>query len=126
MASRHSSYSTGKPITIKGRLIISGCMLLLALVLGFATSVALYQFNRDFLRQSDIVGYVLCGEGQHIDNVPSGSKGTRMICRDATGTEVSARNNLIAVNMALPFILLFAVPGLLMAWLLDFREVRRR
>jgi hypothetical protein len=126
MASRHSRYITGTPITIKGRLIISGCILLAALVLGFAISVALYQFNRDLLRQSDMVGYVLCGESQHIDDVASGSKGTRMICRDAVGAEVSARNNMIAVNMALPFILFFAVPGILIAWLLDFREVRRR
>ena len=126
MASRHSRYSTGGPITLKGRLIISVCILLAALVLGFAVSVALYQFNRDFMRKSDALGYVLCGENQHIDDVPSGRKGTRMICRDAAGAEVSARNNLIAVNMALPFIIMFAVPGILMAWMLDFREVKRR
>lgn len=126
MASKHSRYITGTPITIKGRLIISGCMLLAALVLGFAVSVALYQFNRDFMSKSDMIGYALCGAGQHIDDVPSGSKGTRMICRDAAGTEVSARNNMIAVNMALPFIIMLAVPGILMAWMLDFREVKRR
>ena len=125
MASRHSRYISGKPISIKGRLILSGCMLLVALVLGFAASIALYQMNREVLRRSDALGYVLCGEGQHIDDVPSGRKGTRMICRDAAGVEVSARNNFIAVNMALPFIVMFAVPGLLMAWMLDFREVKR-
>ncbi|CAN7591360.1 hypothetical protein [Rhizobium sp. LjRoot254] len=125
MASSHSRYITGKPITVKGRLIISGCILLAALVLGFAISVALYQFNRDLFRKSDALGYALCGEGQHIDDVPSGSKGTRMICRDAAGTEVSARNNMIAVNMALPFIIMLAAPGMLMAWILDFREVKR-
>ena len=125
MASKHSRYITGTPITIKGRLIVSGCMLLAALVLGFAISVALYQFNRDFMRESDSLGYVLCGVGQHIDDVPSGSKGTRMICRDAAGTEVSARNNMIAVNMALPFIIMLAVPGMLMAWMVEFREVKR-
>lgn len=100
-------------------------MLLVALVLGFAASIALYQMNREVLRRSDALGYVLCGEGQHIDDVPSGRTGTRMICRDAAGVEVSARNNFIAVNMALPFIVMFAVPGLLMAWMLDFREVKR-
>jgi hypothetical protein len=126
MASMHSRYITGSPITVKGRLIISGCILLAALVLGFAISVALYQFNRDFFRKSDALGYVLCGEGQHIDDVGSGSKGTRMICRNAAGTEVSARNNMIAVNMALPFIVILAVPGMLMAWMVEFREVKRR
>ena len=125
MASRHSRYITGKPISIRGRLILSLCMLLAATVLGFAASIALYQTNRELLRQSDVLGYILCGEGQHIDDVPSGRKGRRMICRDAAGVEVSARNNFIAINMGLPFIVIFAVPGLLMAWRLDFREARR-
>jgi len=125
MASRHSTYITSKPISTKGRVILSACMLLVAIVLGFAASQVLYQTNRDLLRQSDTIGYVLCGSGQHIDEVPTG-KGRRMICRDGAGVEVSARNNLIAVNMALPFIVMFAVPGLLVAWMLDFREVRRR
>lgn len=125
MASRHSRYITGKPISIRGRLILSLCMLLAATVLGFAASIALYQTNREVLRQSDVLGYILCGEGQHIDDVPSGRKGRRMICRDAVGVEVSARNNFIAINMGLPFIVIFAVPGLLMAWRLDFREARR-
>lgn len=126
MATRHSHYISGNPISTKGRLILSGCMPLVALVLGFAASVALYQMNSDLLRKSDAVGYILCGEGQHIDDVPSGRKGRRMICRDEAGVEVSARNNFIAVNMALPFIVIFAIPGLLMAWTVDFREVRRR
>jgi len=126
MASRHSQYITGKPISLKGRLILTVCMLLAATVLGIAASVALYQSNRDLLRQSDAVGYVLCGAGQHIDDVPAGRKGMRTICRDAAGTEVSARNNFIAINMGLPFIVLFAVPGLMLAWMVDWRETRRR
>ena len=125
MASMHSRSVTGRSITVKGRLFISGCILLAALVLGFAVSVTLYQLNRDFMRQSDMVGYAFCGADQHVDDVPSGNKSRRMICRDATGAEVSARNNLIAVNMALPFIIMLAVPGILMAWILDFREVKR-
>lgn len=125
MASRHSHYITGRPITLKGRWIITGCLMLAAIVLGLAASVALYQVNREALRQSDVLGYVLCGEGQHIDDVPSGRKGTRMICRNEAGVEVSARNNFIAVNMALPFIVLFAIPGLMLAWMVDWREARR-
>lgn len=125
MVVRHSGYAISKPITVRGRLMLSGCMLLVALVLGFAASVALYQMNRDALRQSDVLGYVLCGDGQHIDDVPSGSKGTRMICRDPAGVEVSDRNNLVAVNMALPFIVLFAMPGLMLAWMVDWHQTRR-
>jgi hypothetical protein len=125
MASEHSHYITGKPISLKGRLILSGCILLAAAVLGFGASVALYQTNREILRQSDILGYVLCGEGQHIDDVGAGGRARRMICRNADGVEVSARNNLIAVNMGLPFIVLFAVPGMMLAWMVDWRETRR-
>lgn len=125
MASGHSHYITGKPISLKGRLILSGCILLAAAVLGFAASVALYQTNRDVLRQSDTLGYVVCGKGQHIDDVSAGRSARRMICRDAEGVEVSARNNLIAVNMGLPFILIFAVPGMMLAWMVDWRDSRR-
>jgi len=125
MASRHSQYITSKPISTKGRVILSVCMLLVATVLGFAASAVLYQTNRELLRQSAVVGYVFCGEGQRIDDVPTG-KGHRMICRDAAGAEVSARNNFIAINVALPFIVMFFMPGLLVAWMVDFREVRRR
>ena len=125
MASRHSNYITGKPITLKGRWIITGCLMLAAIVLGFAASTALYQTNREALRQSDVLGYVLCGEGQRIDDVGAGRRSRRMICRDEAGVEVSARNNFIAVNMALPFIILFAIPGLMLAWMVDWRESRR-
>lgn len=125
MASRHSRYITGRPISIKGRLILTGCMLLAVIVLGFAASIALYQTNRDVLRQSDFLGYVLCGEGQHIDDVGTGvRRSRRMICRDAAGVEVSARNNFIAVNMALPFMLIFAVPAMMLVWMVDWREAR--
>ena len=126
MAGRHSHYITGKPISRKGRWIITGCLMLAAIVLGFAASVALYQINRDVLRQSDVLGYILCGEGQLIDDVPTGrGRARRMICRDEAGVEVSARNNFIAVNMGLPFIILFAIPGLMLAWMVDWRESRR-
>jgi hypothetical protein len=125
MASRHSQYITGKPISRKGRWIITGCLMLAAIVLGFAASVALYQTNREILRESRVIGYILCGEGQRIDDVPAGNRSRRMICRDAAGVEVSARNNFIAVNMALPFIVLFAIPGLMLAWMVDWRESRR-
>jgi disulfide bond formation protein DsbB len=123
---RGHQISVGKPMSRKTRIIVSGFMLLAATILGLGASVALYQVNREAVRQSDMLGSLLCGEGQHVDDVPSGRKGTRMICRDAAGTEVSARNNLIAINMALPFILIFAAPMILVVWIADFREVRRR
>lgn len=110
----------------KTRIVVSGLMLLAATILGLGASIALYQVNRDTMRRSDIVGSLLCGDGQHIDDVPSGSKSTRMICRDATGAEIGARDNLIAIKMALPFILVFAAPMILVVWISDFRQVWRR
>jgi len=126
MRIRQSNYGTGKPITLKGRMIISGCLMLVAIILGFAASVALYQFNRELFRSSNAIGYVLCGSGQHVDDVPTARRSTRMICRDAQGVEVSARNNLIAVKMALPFMILIGIPLQMLAWLVSWSEVKRR
>lgn len=110
----------------RGRAALSGFLLLAAIILGFAASTALYQVKRDFFRSSAVMGTLLCGSGQHIDDVSSPQRSRRMICRDAEGTEVSARNNLIAVKMALPFIVLFAVPALWFAWTADLRRVKPR
>ena len=128
MRGRKTSYSSGRigaPMSRKTRMILSGFLLLAAVVLGFGASLALYYTNRELFRSSDAIGYVLCGSGQHVDDVPSGSNSRRMICRDAAGTEVSARNNLIAVKMALPFMVLFGIPLQLLAWVVQWREVRR-
>ena len=48
-----------------------------------------------------------------------------MICRDGQGVEVSGRNNLVAILMGLPFILLIAVPGLWFVAQAKIRENRR-
>lgn len=115
-----------QPMSRRMRFVLSGCFLLAALVLGFAISIALYQSNRETAQKSDILGYVLCGSGQHVDDVPTTHRSRRMICRDAQGTEVSTRNNLIAVKMALPFFLMIGVPALLFAWGADLRMVKGR
>lgn len=126
MRGTSSRYSQGQPITRRGRLMLSGCLLLVAIVLGFAASVALYQVNRNLFRSSAVIGTILCGSGQRVDDVPSPPHSRRMICRNAEGVEVSARNNLIAVKMALPFIVLIAVPGLWFAWTANLRMSRGR
>ena len=126
MRGTSSRYREGQPITRRDRLVLSACLLLVSIVLGFAASIALYQFNRSLFRSSPVIGYLLCGEGQRIDDVPSPPHSRRMICRNAEGEEVSVRNNLIAVKMALPFIVLIAVPGLWFAWTADLRMVRGR
>lgn len=95
---------------------MSGVMVLIALVLGFATSLGLYQVMKTHIRESALFGRLLCGAGQRVDDVPGKNNSRRMICRDMDGVEVSARSNLVAVKMALPFILLYAGTGMLIAW----------
>ncbi len=101
-----------QPITWRGRMLLAGMMLLSALVLGFAGGSMLYQFNRDAIRASKPLGHILCGPGQTVGDRPSRRRGIRLICRDGKDRETSARNNLLAVYFALPFILLIAAPGL--------------
>lgn len=126
MVSTDPHFIAGKPISVRGRLLITACLMLVAIVLGSATSVALYQANRETLRHSEALGYVLCGEGQHVDDVPTEErKARRLICRNDAGAEVGARNSLIAAKMSIPFILLFAIPGMMLAWMVDWRQASR-
>lgn len=120
-----------KAISRRGRMALSGIMLLIALVLGFAGGAMLYQFNRDTIRESKRLGRLLCGPGQTVGDAPSTRRGIRLVCRDGKGRETSRRNNLLAVYFSLPFILLFAVPGQWLAWkanlrMTDGRIARRR
>ena len=125
MAGRYSNQNAGQPMPRKTRIILSFCIFLAAIVLGFGVAGAVYQINRERIQQSDLMGAVICGQGQHVGDVPSGAKGRRMICRDAGGVEIGGRNNFIFVNMALPFIFVCGVPAVLLIWVTDFGEARR-
>ncbi len=118
---------TSRPIGLRGRLILSACLLLVAIVLGSAIAQALYQANRRPIHHSDRLGRLLCGKDRHIGDVPAGRgrRGYRLICRDPRGGEVGGPNNGIAIVMALPFILLIAAPALAFAWKGDIREAKR-
>ena len=113
------------PISRSGRHILVGCALVVAIVLGFAISTALYQVNRETARSSALLGSLLCGPQRRVDDVPAGRRARRMICRNEKGVEVSARNNAVPFLMALPFILLIAVPGIWFAMRADIQERRR-
>jgi hypothetical protein len=119
-----------RPITLRGRMVLAGLMLLIALVLGCAGGAMLYQFNRDTIRESKPLGRLLCGPGQTVSDRPSRPRGIRLICRDGKDRETSAYNNLLAVYFSLPFILLLAVPGQWFAWKAKLRmtdgRLRRR
>jgi len=120
-----------KPTTRRGQMILSGMMLLIALVLGFAGGTMLYQFKSDTIQQSKRLGRLLCGPGQTVGDAPSSRRGIRLVCRDGKGRETSRHNNLLAIYFSLPFILLFALPGQWFAWkaklrMTDGRLARRR
>ena len=111
------------PIGRRGRIGLSAAVLAVALVLGFAGGAILTQNARDSIRESDALGHMLCGPGQHIDRVPvpGRKRGYRLICRDAEGRQTGGRNNWLAVIFALPFILVIAILGLWLAWKADIR-----
>ena len=110
-----------KPISRSGRLILSGCVLLVSVVLGLSGGVVTYQVGRDGMRASALVGAVLCGPGQRLDDVPGMRRARRLICRDAHGREVKGR--FVALNLGLPFILILAVPAL---WFIARADIRER
>lgn len=108
------------------RWMLLGGLLTAAVTLGFAVMLVVYDANRNALRGSELLGRLVCGEGQRVDDVPASRRGRRFVCQDAAGREVSARNNLVAVTMALPFVVLLVVPAALLALLPDWRETGRR
>lgn len=114
-----------RPATLKGKLAFSASMLLASMVLGLAAGTLFYQANRETIRSSTVIGHMICGEGQHVDDVPAGRRAMRMICRDANNIEVSPRNNLVMVKLSLPFIIVLGIAFQIMAWLIGFRESER-
>ena len=125
MRARHRVNAAGTPITLRGRLILSACLLLAAIVMGLGAGVASYHINPDFYRTSRVIGTLLCGEGLSVDDAPSRTGGRRMVCRDAAGVEVGSPNNGVALKMGLPFILLFGAALQMLAWLVPWTRVSR-
>lgn len=127
---RGSKYDrlTSRPIGRRGRLALCAAALVVAIVAGSAASTGLYQYNRPLFQDSAVMGRLLCGPDRRVDDVrvEGRRRGIRMICRDTTGQEVGPRNNGVAILMALPFVLLIAVPALLFAWKADIRVRRSR
>ena len=89
-------------------------------MLGGIVSTIAYRTNRDYFRSSDMIGAMLCGDGHHISDVPAKEKSIRMICV-APDREIADPYGLIALRMALPFFLLFAVPAIWIALAIDIR-----
>lgn len=115
------------PLGRKGRAFLSVMVVLIALVLGSAGGAILTQNAKHAIRQSDWLGGMLCGAGQHIhrEPVPGRRRGSHLICRDAGGRKTGGRNNGLSIVFALPFILIIAIPGLWLAWKADIRMTAR-
>jgi hypothetical protein len=94
-----------RPVGRRGRIGLSAAVLAIALVLGFAGGAMLTQNAAKSFRQSDGLGRMLCGPGQHIDRVPVAARrrGYRLICRDAQGRQTGGRNNVRAVVLFAAF-----------------------
>ena len=117
------SFHESRPITrpflrLRGILLIS--FLAAAFILGGIVSTIAYRTNRDYFRSSDMIGAMLCG-GHHISDVPPKKKSIRMICVAPDGREIADPYGLIALRMALPPFLLFAVPAIWIALAIDIR-----
>ena len=101
-------------------------MLAAAMVLAVACGTAAYQIGRDTFRQSPVAGRLLCGEGLMVDDVPAPRRGRMFVCRDSAGTIVSATNNGVGFRLALPFFAVFAIPALIVPWVIRKRPATAR
>lgn len=108
--------STYKPISRKGRMMLSGTMLLLALVLGMAVGAAVFHLNEPAIRGSETIGSLFCGDGMRLGRLWVDDDSSRMACFDANGRAMLDRGSANGLFFGLPFFLLFAIPTQYFAW----------
>jgi hypothetical protein len=105
-----------KPISRKGRRMLSGIMLLLALVLGMATGAAVFHFTEPSIRRSEGLGTLLCGEGYRVGRLWTDEDSSRIACFDESGRADLDRGSALGLLFGLPFFILFAIPTQWFAW----------
>ena len=105
-----------KPISRKGRRMLSGIMLLLALVLGMAAGALVFHIFEPAIRHSESIGRLLCGDGMRVGRLWIGEESSRIACFDAQGRALLDRGSALGLLFGLPFFLLFAVPTQWFAW----------
>lgn len=96
--------------------MLSGAMLLLALVLGMSVGAAVFHLNEPAIRRSEMLGTLFCGDGMRVGRLWVGEETSRMACFDETGRPVLDRGRAIGLLFGLPFFLLFAIPSQYFAW----------
>jgi hypothetical protein len=105
-----------KPISRKGRRMLSGIMLLLALVLGMAAGALVFHLAEPAIRGSEAIGQLLCGEDMRVGRLWTGEESSRIACFDAQGRALTDRGSALGLVFGLPFFILFAVPTQWFAW----------
>lgn len=96
-------------------------VLVISFILGGAIAQVLLTVKRQAMEQSALVGWLACGDGMKIQQVPSG-RGYRIACIIAGGREVGGRNNGAMLRLILPFFVTIAVPGCWLAWTVKLRR----
>lgn len=102
-----------RPIGRGERIALLVTALLVSLVLAFSTASLVLQVNRETIAASPRMGRLLCGDGLRVQVVRG--RGRRVACVDRLGQEVGGPNNDVLLRFSLPFILVFALPALVMA-----------
>jgi hypothetical protein len=97
-------------------MMLSGTMLLFALVLGMSVGAAVFHLNEPAIRSSEALGSLFCGEGMRVGKLWVGEESSRMACFDASGRPVLDRGSANGLLFGLPLFLLFAIPTQWFAW----------
>ena len=115
MAIRNQPGQGYKPISPKGRIMLSVVLLLGALVLGMAVGAGLFHAYADAIQRSEFLGGLLCGEDMRVGRLWVGES-SRVSCFDAAGRPLTDRGSALGLLFGLPFFFLFAAPALWFAW----------
>ena len=105
----------GEPGSLTRRLVETGYVLLRSAIIGVSLSILVCQIFAPQIRQSDWLGSIFCGKGQHLDHAGSTRTSRRIICRDRHGAAVSGSKRLTVV-VALPLIIVLSGLGIAAVW----------
>jgi len=104
-----------KAISRKGRMMLSGVMLLLAFVLGMAIGAGLLHAFAGPIQRSELLGSLFCGDGLRVGRLWVDDS-SRIACFDTAGRPLTDRGSALGLFFGLPFFLLLAVPTQSFAW----------
>jgi hypothetical protein len=105
----------GEPGSLTRQLFETGYVLLRSAIIGVTLSILICQIFAPQIRQSDWLGSIFCGKGQHLDLSGETRKSRRIICRDRHGAAVNQSKQLTGA-VALPFIIVLSGLGIAAVW----------